>query len=232
LQHWHERGANCGLLATEMGLIERMSRVVQNQTGISALDFLKRDLTPEQKTRLARHIKPENIPYEFHDAQGWTYQRIAQLITLKRYDVMVIDPLNLIAGFADQETITEAARSLQAVARLAGTHIAIVCHLNRKRAPSGKEKTIVKPRWWDVRDSGMVANNADVVIGVHRDQDEDGEVLNTGEIWIDKIRVGYKEKLFVSLEPMRFRFNGITTEEHDAALGASVDLPGLVGGGF
>lgn len=212
---WSKEGAKCGLIATEMSLLERMARKIQMVSGISSLKFLTRQLSAEEKRTLAGLIQPENVPFHFHDAQGWTYQRIAQLITVKRYDVVAVDPLNLITGFADQETMTEAARSFQAVARRAGSHLVLVAHLNRKRSPQGMATKLPKPHHYDIRDSGMIANNADLVIGIHREQDEDGEVLPDGVVYIDKIRVGFKENERVSLDPKFLNFVRAKEEDYD-----------------
>jgi replicative DNA helicase len=223
MSYWHKQGRRCGLIATEMSLLERMSRKLMMASGISALRILTKRLTQEEKGELAKLIQPQNIPFSFYDAQGWNYERIAQLITLKRFDVVAIDPINLIQGFADQETMTEAAGRFQAVARRANTHLMLVCHLNRKRSPQGSAKVLPKPHVYDIRDSGMIANNSDQTLFVHRDQDEEGEVLPVGEIYLDKVRVGFKSKTRVSLDPKYLRFTEIVDVEHDAG------LPGVLG---
>jgi replicative DNA helicase len=87
--YWHARGARCGLIGTEMSLLERGARTLQTQTGISSLRFLSKQLTRDEEAALSKAIQPQNMPFAFHDAQGWSYHRIAQLITLKRYDIAV-----------------------------------------------------------------------------------------------------------------------------------------------
>lgn len=220
MSQWHKEGFKCAVIGTEMSLAERMSRHLMRETGISSLRILKRDLSNEEKHLLAKCSMPDKIPFSFYEAHGWTYERIAQLITVERFDVVAIDPLNLIPGFADQSIMTEAARRFQSVAKRANTHLIMVCHLNRKRTPSSaKEATVPRPQVMDIRDSGMIANNSDVTVGVFREQDEEtGELTPNGEIYLAKVRNGFRTRVKVSLEPRRLKFELREEDEIDDGL--------------
>jgi len=200
LTAFHQQGYRCGLFVTEMSLLERMARKVAASTNIPAEKFLLKKLTQEEKVKAAKATLPHRVPFHFYDAQGWTYDRLAQRIAIGTpqgpFDVVAIDPINLIVGFADQEVLTEAAARFQEVARRTGCHLIAVAHLNRARAQLA---VAPKPVIRDVRDSGMLANNADQVLFLHRDQDDEGEVLPTGEIYFGKVRNGMRGGINVEM---------------------------------
>lgn len=223
LEAFHQQGKRCGLFATEMSLLERITRRLTASTGIAAEKILLKQLTNDEKYKIAKAAYPNKIPFHFYDAQGWTYDRIAQRITLERFDVAAIDPINLIPGFADQEVITEAANRLQAVARRANCHLIMVCHLNRERL---KTAVAPKPVLRDIRDSGMLANNADQVLFVHREQDDDGNPLRAGQIYWGKVRNGMRGYENVEFSPRHLRF--IKAAPPDPAEDAEA-MPGFVG---
>jgi replicative DNA helicase len=215
LTAFHRQGYRCGLFVTEMSLLERMARRIAASTGVAAEKFLLKQLTTEEKRKVAKAAMPAEVPFSFYDAQGWTYDRIAQRIAIETFDVVAIDPINLIVGFADQEVLTEAAARFQAIARRANCHLIMVAHLNRARA---QHAVLPKPVLRDVRDSGMLANNADQVLFLHREQDDEGNVLPEGEIYFDKVRNGMKGGIDVALTARHVQFvkQARIPEEEDA----------------
>ena len=95
------------------------------------------------------------------------------MTTAKSYDNMV-------------NQVTEISRSLKGLARDLDVPVLALSQLSRAVEARGG-----KPRLSDLRDSGSIEQDADVVMFIHREIDtEKGGKLNTAEIMIEKHRNG------------------------------------------
>ena len=92
-----------------------------------------------------------------------------------------------------QQEITTISRYLKALARELNLPVIVLSQLNR--APESRESTQHKPRMSDLRESGSIEQDADVIILLHREDyykrdDENYEPNNTAELIIAKQRNG------------------------------------------
>lgn len=88
---------------------------------------------------------------------------------------VVVDYLQLVSGVRGQnryETVTETSRQLKILAREMGCPVVALSQLNRgDKTPGGKPRA---PRLSDLRESGQIEQDADVVILLERELEKDG----------------------------------------------------------
>jgi replicative DNA helicase len=153
---------------------------------------------------------------------------------VQQYDcrLLVVDYLQLAtAKGADGQVdrITQVSAGLKAMTRELGVPVLVLSQLSREIEKDGKRK----PRLSDIRDSGAVEQDADVVVMLHRPHKKDDgekEVVVEVNLEILKQRNGPlgTVKLAFFPEQTRFvdRFAGQGDTEHDVVSQAS-DLPRL-----
>lgn len=107
-------------------------------------------------------------------------------------DIIMIDYLGLMTGVGKfgsrQEEVSSISRSLKALASELGVPVIALSQLSR--APTGRSNH--RPVLSDIRDSGAIEQDADVVMFIHREEYYDDKPENTGlaEIIIAKQRNG------------------------------------------
>ena len=104
---------------------------------------------------------------------------------------VIIDYLQLIQGppraESRQQEITTISRSIKALARELKIPVIALSQLSRQVELRGKD---AKPQLSDLRESGSIEQDSDVVIFVHRPKDEEGHWGDAGELLIAKQRNG------------------------------------------
>ncbi len=130
--------------------------------------------------------------------------------------MLVIDYLQLLrsesaqAKDSRQNEVAEISRGIKALAKELAIPIIILAQLNRK-SEEGKSE----PALHNLRESGAIEQDADVVLMLHRpgaDKDEDGNPIKTGEIIpynliIAKQRNGPTDKLDILFHAPYTRFD-------------------------
>ena len=119
-------------------------------------------------------------------------------------DLLIVDYLQLMSPTATKATdsmvqqITEISRSLKGLARELDVPVLALSQLSRAVEQRGG-----KPRLSDLRDSGSIEQDADVVMFIHREdkvnKDQESERPNIAEILVEKHRngpVGFAELYF------------------------------------
>jgi replicative DNA helicase len=205
LKHWAGLGHRSLLLTTEMDRRELIARFLAAETGIAYEKLILRKLGPADWKKLMAGADPPmgRIPFHHHDAEGWSVERILTAIVSKRPDVAVVDPWNLIPH-RDYFHMSETARQLKEIARRADCHVVVVAHLGKARLKEGKKP---RPTQGDLRDSGMLYNNAHRVLCLHREQTLEGKEQRTGELFFMKSRDAPLGGIKVEFNPRNLRFD-------------------------
>jgi len=99
--------------------------------------------------------------------------------------------------------VTEISRSLKALARELDLPVLALSQLSRAVEARGG-----KPRLSDLRDSGSLEQDADLVMFIHRDDkyNEDSNKPNVAEILIEKHRNGPTGKIELYFDPKTISF--------------------------
>lgn len=123
--------------------------------------------------------------------------------------LIIVDYLQLMVPRKETDSlvqqITEVSRSLKALAREIDVPVLALSQLNRAVEQRGG-----RPRLSDLRDSGSIEQDADVVLFIHREKDEDtNEKKSVTEILIEKHRNGPTGKAELYFDSARTSFSDI-----------------------
>ncbi|MFL2648126.1 MAG: replicative DNA helicase [Candidatus Actinomarinales bacterium] len=157
----------------EMTKEELVQRVLFSEAKVTSGDARKGQLGPEKWSRVVEAAsKVNNIPLYFDDASVITVTDIRaksrRLKASKGLDLIVVDYLQLMQGLSGdnrQQEIAEISRNLKNLARELKVPILALSQLNRA-AEAREDK---RPRLGDLRESGAIEQDADIVMMLYRD---------------------------------------------------------------
>ena len=131
--------------------------------------------------------------------------------------MIVVDYLQLMVPTQSRNSdnmvqqVTEISRSLKALARELNVPVIALSQLSRE-----VEKRGGRPRLSDLRDSGSIEQDADVVMFIHREDrtKEDSDRQNIAEILIEKHRNGPTGKVELYFDSAKTSFMDIDKSEY------------------
>jgi len=120
--------------------------------------------------------------------------------------LQLMAPTNTKASDSMTQQVTEISRSLKTMARELEVPVIALSQLSR-----AIEQRRGKPRLSDLRDSGSIEQDADVVMFIHREDkmNDDSEKTNIAEILVEKHRNGPVGKVDLYFDEKRVTFNDI-----------------------
>ena len=131
-------------------------------------------------------------------------------------DLVMIDYLQLMSGSGKngdnrQQEISEISRSLKAIARELSVPVIALSQLSR----ACETRTDHRPMLSDLRESGAIEQDADVVMFLYRDDyyNKDTDNPNTAEVIIAKQRNGAIGTVYLGWKPELTRFVNIAKEQ-------------------
>lgn len=131
-------------------------------------------------------------------------------------EMIIVDYLQLMAPTQARasdnlvQQVTEISRSLKQLARELNIPVIALSQLSRAIESRGG-----RPKLSDLRDSGSIEQDADVVMFIHREKDENGEKSNVTEILIEKHRNGPTGKVTLYFDDKKATFQEIDTNTFD-----------------
>jgi len=139
-------------------------------------------------------------------------------------DLIIVDylqlmvPTNARAGDNLVQQVTEISRSLKQLAREMNVPVIALSQLSRAVEQRGG-----KPRLSDLRDSGSIEQDADVVMFIHRDDkiNKESDRPNIAEILIEKHRNGPVGRVELYFDEKRTTFQSLEKADLNALDGAS-----------
>ena len=120
---------------------------------------------------------------------------------------MTVDYLGLMSGdgrpYNRQEEISQISREIKKIAKRHNVPILVLSQLNRKSADRSDGKPVIT----DLRDSGAVEQDADIVILLHRDDAAEPEHVRAGEmdLMVVKNRGGQQGEVVVLTQMHYYR---------------------------
>ena len=196
----------------EMTKEELVQRVLFSEAKVTSGDPRKGQLGPEKWSRVVEAAsKVNSLPLYFDDAPVITVTDIRaksrRLKSSKGLDLIIVDYLQLMqssSGDNRQQEIAEISRNLKNLARELRVPILALSQLNRA-AEAREDK---RPRLGDLRESGAIEQDADIVMMLYRDDyyNPGTEIPGVAEVNIVKNRSGQtgKVELFFSKEFTQF----------------------------
>jgi replicative DNA helicase len=175
---WLARGGNVAYVSMEMKAHELHLRTLAHDQKIDITRLLRHHLQQQDWQKLAdSHERLSNLPLFIDDRPNITVPMIRQFARNvarqgKLYAV-VVDYIQLISAPRGMESrsryeiVSDTSRALKLLANELEVPVIALAQLNRATEQRGQEQP---PRVSDLRDSGSLEQDADVVILMHRDQ--------------------------------------------------------------
>ena len=168
-----------------------------------------------------------DIPMYIDDTAGMTVLELRaktrRLRQRHRIAGVFVDYLQLMytpGAESRQQEIATISRGLKALAR--ELHIPVVALAQLNRSPEGREGH--RPRMSDLRESGAIEQDADVVILLHREEyykpkDENPDIKGVAEIIIAKQRNGPTGEVKLHFDPRLTRFDNLSLAPEPVDIG-------------
>lgn len=190
-------GASVAIFSLEMAKAQLVQRMLATQAGVGLGKIRNGDLTPEDWAKLASASAPLSRAKVFiDDTPGITIMEMrAKCRRLKMeqgLDMIMIDYLQLMSGGGKQQSreqeISEISRGLKGIAREMDCPVIALSQLSRAPELRADHRPILS----DLRESGAIEQDADIVMFLYRDEYyfNDSEKKGIGEIIIAKQRNG------------------------------------------
>src|SRR5579885_2237652 len=233
-------GGIVGFFSLEMSAEQLATRILSEQTEIPSSKIRRGDISEEDFSKLAAAAQTmQSIPLFIDDTGGISIAQLtARARRLKRQrglDLMVVDYLQLLTGSSRRaqegrvQEVTEITTGLKALAKELDIPILALSQLSRQ-VESRDDK---RPQLADLRESGSIEQDADVVLFVFREEyylknrepregseewfkceTEMKAAENRAELIIGKQRHGPTGTVKVVFEPQVTRFGNLAREDH------------------
>jgi replicative DNA helicase len=173
----------------EMSREELMDRTLSAEARVALHHIRSGNLTDEDWTRIARRIPDvSSAPLFIEDTPGQTLAGIKAKCRRQQQrhglDLVVIDYLQLLGTGTSrrhenrQQEVSELSRGIKLLAKELGVPVVVLAQLNR----GPEQRQDKKPMLSDLRESGSLEQDADMVILLHREDAYDRESPRSGEV--------------------------------------------------
>ena len=202
----------------EMSNVQLVQRMLCAEGGIDSQALRSGELTDDDWKRLIiASDRLTKAPIYIDDTPGITVAELRAKARRIKSDhglsLVVIDYLQLMQGRASkngdnrQQEISEISRSLKALARELGVPVIALSQLSR----SVESRTIKRPMLSDLRESGSLEQDADIVMFLYRDEyyNEDSERKDQADVIIAKHRNGPIDTITLFFEKRFTKFTSL-----------------------
>lgn len=229
------KGLKVGIISLEMNNNEIAARLASLETNMEFQQIYRNLFVDEnQRLRFYEIVSSDmvNLPIFISDKTKVDLNEIkAKAAKLKRshgLDCLMVDYLQLVGGtnenkgFNREQEVARISRGLKLLAMDMQIPIIVLCQLNRN---STQRKGAARyPQLSDLRESGSIEQDADVVMMLHRDwllegfhEDEQGNSTEfKADLLVQKWRNGATCHLELEFEPKKMKFNEQQVYSHVA----------------
>lgn len=207
-----------GIFSLEMSSQQLVDRMLASQSNVNAWKLRTGKLTTDSEFDQIRQaldtLAKAPIFIDDQPANNMLKMRsVARRLKSERgVGLLIVDYLQLMAPSYGKSSdsmvqqVTEISRSLKTMARELDVPVLALSQLSR-----AVEQRRDKPRLSDLRDSGSIEQDADVVMFIHRDDryNEDSSKPNIAEILIEKHRNGPVGKVELYFDEKRVTFMSV-----------------------
>lgn len=178
------KGIPCGLVSLEMGAVQLVNRIIAKHTGISSHRIRMGFLTPvENQIVQETSAKIASSPLFIEDSGsisvGELKAKCRRLVLEHKVKLIAIDYLQLLSGGRGkdgtrEQEVSYMSRSLKALAKELDIPVIALSQLSRNVEYRGDKK----PQLSDLRESGAIEQDADVVVFIWTKSDNADELRN------------------------------------------------------
>jgi replicative DNA helicase len=204
------------VFSLEMSRTEITMRILSAEATIQLQDLRKGLKGQEQWTKLARIMgKISDSPLFIDDSPNMSLMEIrAKCRRLKQQHnlkLVIIDYLQLMSSGkkveSRQQEVAEFSRALKLLAKELEVPVIAISQLNR----GPEQRTDKRPQMSDLRESGSIEQDADVVILLHRDR-SDPERDGEADVIVAKHRNGPTKDIVLAFQGHYSRFNNMARD--------------------
>ncbi len=169
-------GGIVGFFSLEMSSEQLATRIIAEQAAVSSYKIRRGDITQDEFVRISDAAREmHSIPFYIDQTGGISIAQLtARARRLKRQrglDVIVVDYLQLLSGSSKKgenrvQELTEITTGLKALAKELNVPVVALSQLSRQ-VESRDDK---RPQLSDLRESGSIEQDADVVMFVYREE--------------------------------------------------------------
>ena len=226
-------GAHVGIFSLEMSDQQLVDRMLAAEAGVDSWKLRTGKLTTDQEFEAvqAAMAKLSEAPIHIDDQPGNNILKMRsaarRLKNEHGLDMLIVDYLQLMSPTSTKasdsmvQQVTEISRSLKILARELDVPVIALSQLSRAVEQRGG-----KPRLSDLRDSGSIEQDADVVMFIHREDkiNKESERPNIAEIMIEKHRNGPVGMCELYFDGQHVRFLNLDTHHGNTGADSSDDF--------
>jgi replicative DNA helicase len=221
-------GASVGIFSLEMSDQQLVDRMLAAEAGVDSWKLRTGRLSNDHEYEALQTAmtKLHKAPIHIIDEAAMNIVRMRsaarRLKNEQGLDMLIVDYLQLMSPTLTKgsdsmvQQITEISRSLKILAKEMEIPVIALSQLSRAVEQRGG-----KPRLSDLRDSGSIEQDADVVMFIHREdkmnKDKESERPNIAEILVEKHRNGPVGKAELYFDEKHVRFLNLDTHHHATA---------------
>lgn len=231
-------GKPIAFFSLEMNNVQLVNRLISNVCEIEGRKILNGQLGDDEWSRLDKNIgKLQSAPIYIDDTPGMSIfelrTKARRLVREKGVEIIMIDYLQLMNASGSrfgsrQEEVSTISRSLKGLAKELDIPVLALSQLNRtvegREGPDGK-----RPQLSDLRESGAIEQDADMVLFVHRPeyyriyQDDKGNDLHgKAQIIIAKHRKGATGDVLLNFRGEFTRFDNPSETDSNPFSGGEI----------
>lgn len=200
-----KEGKHVGFISSEMSIYEITQRIFAQETGINSHKIRNNLLEQEDWGKLTQSsTRLRNYKIDFYDKP---FPKISEVMAIckawditEKLDVVIVDYLTRIGvdkkNYNQNLDVGDLAAAFKNMARLLNIPVVVLAQLNRDSAKRA-DKT---PNMSDLRDSGIIEQEADCILLLHRQSEE--AIINGMSQEID-------EQHYIIIEKNRHGMSGI-----------------------
>ncbi len=169
----------CIFFSLEMSKKQLADRLLSSYAGIPSQKLLTGELDKDEWARLGNAAGAFNdVELYLDDTPSITVPEIkSRVMRMKNVDIIIIDYLSLIQSATKRDNraqeVSEITRHLKMLAK--DINIPVVCCAQLNRGTEGRGKSH-KPQLSDLRESGSIEQDADIVMFLYREEYYKGEL--------------------------------------------------------
>jgi replicative DNA helicase len=213
------------IFSLEMSAEQLVNRVISSEALVDSYALRTGELKPEQWDHIAQAASNlSGCDILIDDTSGITVSAMkAKLRRIDNLGLVVIDYLQLMQSDKKIDNrvneVADISRAMKIMAK--ELNVPVVCCAQLSRGPEGR--TVKKPMLSDLRDSGAIEQDADVVIFLYRDEyykNAEGDSVsadteqNIAEIIVAKNRHGSTESVKVGWTGRYTKFRDLVSEDN------------------
>ena len=214
-----DKNQGVAVFSLEMASVQLVNRIISSEAEIESPVLKTGKLSKEQWKHLEGKMKVlENAPLFIDDTPSLSItefrSKIRRLVQTQNVKIAIIDYLQLMSAGdkmqSREQEISTISRSLKAIAKEVNIPIIALSQLNRQVETRTGNK---RPQLSDLRESGAIEQDADMVIFIHRPEyyglltDENGNsTVGKAEIIVAKHRNGAVDDVILEFKSQFTRF--------------------------